>query len=266
MTPLEVEPRVEIHPGRGPYLLMVHGMLSSRAQWRPNLEALAGVARPVVIELLGHGRSPSPDAPEPYRPDAYVRFFERLRERLGVERWIALGQSLGAALTLRYALDHPERVAAQLLTNSTSAFADTVWAEGIRPSMQRFAESLAAGGRAALEEMPLHPRNARRIAPDVHAALLADAELHDPAGVARTATDTVPHSPLAHRLGENRVPSLLLCGVREKRFEAPRRRAERDMPALEVAEIDAGHAVNLQDVQGFNARATAFLARHAAGV
>ena len=67
MSPL---PHYEVHPGRGPHLLLVHGMLSSRAQWLPNLAALAAVCRPVTLELWGHGRSPAPADPAAYHPDA----------------------------------------------------------------------------------------------------------------------------------------------------------------------------------------------------
>jgi 2-succinyl-6-hydroxy-2,4-cyclohexadiene-1-carboxylate synthase len=57
----------DIHDGTGPYVLMVHGFLSSRAQWRPNLAALACVTRPVVLELWGHARSPAPEELALYR-------------------------------------------------------------------------------------------------------------------------------------------------------------------------------------------------------
>ena len=50
-----VTPYREAHPGSGPFLLLVHGFLCSRAQWTPNLEALGAVCRPVVVELYGHG-------------------------------------------------------------------------------------------------------------------------------------------------------------------------------------------------------------------
>src|SRR5271170_4917873 len=110
---------VEIHGDGGkPYLLLVHGLLSSRAQWRPNLRALSAVSTPVVVELLGHGRSSSPAASEAYSVAAYVRRFEALRERLGVERWFICGQSFGAGLTIRYALEHPERIVGQIFTNT----------------------------------------------------------------------------------------------------------------------------------------------------
>jgi hypothetical protein len=55
----------DVHAGTGPYMLLVHGFLSSRSQWRLNLAALAGVVRPVVVELWGHGRSPAPTDPVP---------------------------------------------------------------------------------------------------------------------------------------------------------------------------------------------------------
>ena len=88
-------PHYEVHPGRGPYLLLVHGVISSREQWCLNLAELAEVSRPVVVELLGHGRSPAPAELAAYHPDRYVEAFEQIRAELGAERWIALGQSLG---------------------------------------------------------------------------------------------------------------------------------------------------------------------------
>lgn len=40
-----------------------------------------------------------------------VRDIERLREHLGVDRWLLFGGSWGSTLTLAYAEQHPERVA-----------------------------------------------------------------------------------------------------------------------------------------------------------
>ena len=48
----------DVHDGHGRFLLMVHGFLSGRSQWASNIDALSQVARPVVIELWGHGTSP----------------------------------------------------------------------------------------------------------------------------------------------------------------------------------------------------------------
>ncbi len=206
-----------------------------------------------MVELWGHGRSPSPEDPALYHPDAYVSAFEAIRGELGADRWLVCGQSLGAALTLRYALAHPERVLRQVFTNSVSALAEEEWVVQRRAAAGRLAAALAEGGREALERMPIHPARARRIPPAAHRALLEDAALLDPDGVARALQYTIPDSSVRELVSTNRVPALLVYGEREKRFLPHREFAERAMPHLETVGLDAGHAVNLEAAEGFDA-------------
>mgnify|MGYP003393949992 CR=1 FL=1 len=252
----------DVHDGQGPYILLVHGFLSSRAQWAPNLAALAQVTRPVVVELLGHGRSPGPDDPLSYHPEAYVAVFEQLRQRLGAERWFVCGQSLGAALTMRYALTYPEHVLAQVFTNSSAALADAAWIDARRASALEQAESVEREGHAGLEKLRVHPIHARRLPEAVHAILLADARQHTPRGIAQTLRYTTPNAPVRARLPELQVPTLLVCGEREKRFEANRYFAEQAIPGLQVVGTAAGHAVNIEAAETFNTAVCDFVRRY----
>lgn len=236
-------------------------MLSSRAHLQPNLAALRRVARPVAVELQGHGRSLSPEDPALYQPPGYVRAFDALRAALGSERWLVCGQSLGAALTLRYALDHPDRFIAHVFTNFVSALADADWVTQTRAAAAGLANAIEQGGQAVIERLPIHPVGATRIPPATHRALLEDAALLDPGGVARTFRYTVPDSSVRERAAENRVPALLVCGEREKRFRPHREFAERTVPHLEVVGLDAGHAVNMEAADAFAAAACEFLRR-----
>lgn len=249
----------ELHPGQGPYLLLVHGYLSSRAQWLPNLEPLGRICQPVVVELWGHGRSPAPDDPALYHPNAYIEQFEALREELGAELWAICGQSLGAALTLRYALSCPEQVMAHVFTNSMSALAEEGWEERLRPLMELQARRLLEDGHRALAEHPLSPARGSRLPPEAREALLADLAISDPKGIAYTGLYTVLPSSVRGRIGDNRVPSLLVVGEREERFREPRRYAEANLPHLRVVALDAGHAVNLEAAQAFNEAVIDFL-------
>jgi pimeloyl-ACP methyl ester carboxylesterase len=251
------------YDGEGPYALLVHGFLSSRAQWMLNLDALAMVARPVVVELYGHGRSPSPDDDTAYTPESYAREFERIREALGAERWFVIGQSLGAALTLRYVFDHPERVIAHVFTNSQSALAEDGWETRVRAGMEAQRQALAADGARAIAAHPLNPARASRLPADVREALTADTRLHDPRGIAMTGMHTVPGSSVRNRVRQNAVPALLTVGEREERFAPYRAFAEAAMPLLECVGMDAGHAVNIEAAQAWNEAAVAFLRRHA---
>ncbi len=250
---------VDVHDGDGPYALFVHGILSSRAQWMLNLDALKPVCRPVVVELLGHGRSAAPDDTAPYTPDGYVSAFEAIRESLGTGRWLVVGQSLGSALTLRYSLDEPERVIAQVFTNSSSALADEAWQQRLRKMAPQIARRLEEGGTEAMAEMPIHPSKAKRMPDAVKQALVFDADLLSPRGVARSIVHTSTSSVRA-RAHENMVPTLLVAGGREKEFEEPRTFADTNMPHLETVVLDAGHAVNIQAADEFNAAVESFFA------
>jgi pimeloyl-ACP methyl ester carboxylesterase len=251
----------DVHDGRGPHALIVHGVLSSRAQWMHNLAALSTVCRPVVVELLGHGRSPAPSPPDAYTPDAYVAELERVRRSLGVDRWLVIGQSLGAALTMRYVLDHPDRAIGHVFTNSASALAGPSWQARMAETIPEVADRVEAGGLAAIEAMPQHPSHARRLPADVKAALVADTALLDPHGVASTLRHTVPASSCRARAASMTVPNLLVVGRREEGFTSARRYAEDVIPDLTVVEADAGHAVNVAAAETFDRAVVEFVGR-----
>lgn len=253
----------EVHEGRGPFILFIHGFLSSRAQWRLNLEALSQVARPVVIELWGHGRSPAPEDPALYSPESYIEKLESLRKKLGAEKWVVCGQSFGAALAMRYALTYPENVIALVFTNSSAALADEEWLEARRLTAAKQSEEIERGGLKAIERMPFHPRHAKRFPPDLLDELLADTRLHTPIGIINTMRHTIPYLPVRNLVRHLRVPSLLVCGMRERRFLPIRTFAQHSIPGLCVVEAaDAGHSVNIEAAGLFNEAVAAFVVHH----
>ena len=253
-------PYYEVHEGgSGPYMLLVHGFLSSRVQWRVNLPALKRVVRPVLLELLSHGRSPAPEVPEAYAVQAYIDAFEAIRLKLGVERWFVCGQSFGAGLATQYALEMPERVIGLVITNSISAFSPKGDPERAATQSER-ARSIEAGGKAALEGLRIHPRHAKRFPEDIKAEMVADADRIAPEGILRSISLTSPSLSIADRLGEIRVPTLLVNGTWEKRFQPMRDRAASLIPGVKVVDLPAGHSVNIEAAEGFDAAVTAFVA------
>lgn len=248
-------PHFEVHGrGRGPFLLLVHGFLSSRAQWRLNIDALAEVCRPIVLELYGHGRSPAPRDPAGYTVAAYLAAFEAIRAELGAERWFVCGQSFGGGLAIRYALAHPGCLKGLIFTNSVSALSRLDPAE-----MERRATLIEQGGRAGLESMRIHPRHARRLPPEVKAELVADAAQMAPEAIARsirvTRTDLYAGDDL-HRLA---MPVLLVNGRNEAAFQPLRDKAAAAIPNCRVADLEGGHSVNIDAAEGFNRAVAAFL-------
>ena len=253
----------DIHDGNGPYLLLLHGMLSSRAQWMPNLDALSEFSRPVVAELWGHGRSPVPDEVHHYSPDSYVEQLDLIRQDLGVERLLLGGQSLGASFTLRYAFERPQRVIAHVFTNTNSGLGQPRSAERMADLGEQI-KRVHASGTAAIREHPMVPTRNRKLSPEVRAAFEADINGMTVQGYASMVEHTQPDAPMGHRLGENSVPTLLVVGEREEGFAKLRKHAEHTMRRLEIVGLDANHAVNINQAEGFNVAARDFFLRELA--
>jgi pimeloyl-ACP methyl ester carboxylesterase len=239
---------------------MVHGFLSSRAQWRANLDGLAAFCRPVLVELLGHGRSPAPEDPGAYRVQSYMAAFEAIRQGLGAGRWLICGQSFGAGLAIQYAIEHRECTMGVIATNSISAFSPPGDAERAATQAGRL-RAIEAGGKAALEALRIHPRHARRFPEAIKAELVADAERISPAAILRSIALTSPGLSVANRLEDIPVPMLLVNGRWEKRFQPMRDRASRLIPDVEVVDLEGGHSINIEAAEAFNTAVEAFAAR-----
>ena len=259
---MEIHLHYEELAGEGPHIMMLHGMLSSRAQWDLNIGAIQRVARPVLVELLAHGRSAAPEDPEVYSPEYYVRTFEAIREKLGIKRWFLCGQSFGASLTMRYALRHPDRVIAQIFTNSSSALAGEEYLKTYRKTAEQRAQLMENGGKEGLENLPIYPGRARRLPIEARDALVRDAELLQPRGLAQTFRYSSPYLSVREEAANTTVPTLLVCGVAEKRFQPNFQFAVANIPDLKVVEVDAGHAVNIEAADIFNEAVVHWIREH----
>lgn len=240
-----------------PALLLVHGMLSSRNHWLPNL-SLSERFRVVAIDLPAHGLSPAPVSDADAKPDALVQAIELVRERLQISRWNICGQSFGAALTLRYALTFPNRVIAQVFTNANGALRDSWDASQQRRNLEQI-DDILREEHVAMRRMAYHPCHAKRFPPDLRKLLCQDADATEVSGIAKLLSQAMPHLSVRDRLSELRVPTLLVNGVWEKRFQPARQWISRAHPHIAIEDLQGGHSINIECPDGFNAAVSLFL-------
>lgn len=247
-------------PSDGRPVLFVHGILTCRAHWLLNLPAYHDAGfRSITVELFGHGSSPAPQEEAAYHPDRYSEQFSALRNLVEAERWFVVGQSLGAALTLNYAMSRPDEVIAHVVTNSHSAFGELERIRNPEAARER-AQTMIDGGIDAVMRHPLNPRRARAF-DQAHRAEFDDAMLlSTPVGIARTMMYTSPHTPLRHRLPTNPVDTLLIAGDREEAFTPAREWVETNAANFRVERVSATHAVNISAAADFNRISLQFLA------
>ena len=187
---------------------------------------------------------------------------EEIRKKLGADQWFVCGYSISAGITIRYAHTYPERIPAHLFTNSASGLAHAEQVAKWREDAEPGAKNIEAGGLAAIERIAVHPRFARRLPADIHDALLKDAKRLSPVGIANTLRQTTVHASVRDIAASNPRPAQLCHGDKEKRFADAKAWAAQNMAQLSIIDLDAGHAVNMEDSAGFNAAANAFIARH----
>lgn len=244
-----------------PALLLVHGFLSSRHHWLPNIGALSEHFRTVRVELPGHGLSPAPGEPAFYQLPNLIAELDQIRQYLQLPSWSVCGQSFGAGLTLHYALSQPKVVAAQIFTNANAALGEP-FDQPRRLAHQQRIDNIRQFGHAELLRQPYHPVHARRFPASVREQLVYDSRQIDIGAVELLLSQTAEHLNTRAVFANTRVPTLLVNGIWERRFQPSRRWAAEALPDLCVVDCEGGHAVNIECADQFNTAVVEFLQRY----
>jgi pimeloyl-ACP methyl ester carboxylesterase len=102
--------------GRGPLLVLVHGITNSSASWEPVFRLLGQHFTIIAPDLLGHGDSAKPRGD--YSLGANASLLRDLLLALGHERATIAGHSLGGGIAMQFAYQFPERVERLVLVAS----------------------------------------------------------------------------------------------------------------------------------------------------
>ncbi len=261
---LHVEDRPAVEGTVKP-LVLLHGFTGSVGSMEQSAVDLGGERRVLSIDLVGHGRSPSPRDPSAYRMDRCIGQVLDALDAQGVECADWLGYSMGGRVALSLAVRHPERVRRLVLVGASpglddpearrervradEALADRILDEGLESFVDRWMA------------LPLFASQ-RRLGEGFLAASRAQRLQTDPAGLAASlrgrGTGAMP--PLHDRLGGLARPVLLVVGEDDAKFRGVARSLEAALPdARTVVIAAAGHAAHLENPDAFRAAVHEFL-------
>lgn len=201
---------VEAGAGQPPRLIL-HGLGGSHEMWLPLLPALARSRRVIAGDHRGHGASDKPGGA--YTVDLFARDWVAALDALGVARAHVLGLSLGGAVAMRLAADHPQRVAKLILQDT--------WAHPHPDFIAQLETRLAlleggdvrAYADAAIAQV--FSDEYARTHPDVMDAYRARAAKADPAALAAAVGACVAHD-MRGALARITAPALVVVGARDR--------------------------------------------------
>lgn len=241
-----------VKEGEGFPVYLLHGAALTHSLWKPQLEVLRGRYSAIAPDLPGHGRSDPLPSSSPSIRD-YSEAVAGLMETLGTREAAVVGHSMGGAVALQLALDHPEKVRALVLANTgaklgVSPLLLQVLRENFRGAMEVGWNSMLGGkGRRREEELKELEGEMKRTRPEVG---LADFEACD-AFDCRT------------RLSEIKKP-VLIVGGRDDTLTPPWYQ-EYLHQKLEGSSLvilkEVGHLSMVEDPLSFNSALLDFLGR-----
>ncbi len=98
--------------GEGPPIVLLHGLTATRRYVTMGSRLLERSGRRVIAyDARGHGHSGRAPDPKAYGYERLARDLLAVMDSLEIERATLAGASMGAQTIIRFALDHPERVA-----------------------------------------------------------------------------------------------------------------------------------------------------------
>src|SRR5437660_2171147 len=134
--------------GEGEPLILLHGGFGSVEMFGPNVELLAAGRQVVGVDLQSHGRSPAAD--RRMRFETMADDIEALIRALGLERAAIMGFSLGGAVGLRTAIQHPDLVERLVLVSTVFK------RQGWYPEMTAGMDAMGPGTAEFLMQSPMY--------------------------------------------------------------------------------------------------------------
>jgi L-proline amide hydrolase len=252
-------------------VLLLHGGPGGTHDYLEPLEQLVATGRRAIFyDQLGCGQSDLPDDPSLFTVDLFVDEVSAVRGALELDRVHLFGNSWGGMLAMEYALTQPAGLASLVLASAPASIPQWIEetaklrAELPRDVQETLSRHEEAGTTASPEYeeacMVFYKRHVCR-ADEWPECVLRSFEFIERHGlVYRTmngpsefhVTGTLKTWSVSHRLGDIRVPTLVVTGEYDEATPAINRTVSKGIPGAEsVIYPNASHMAHVEDTDGY---------------
>lgn len=210
--------------GQGSPLLLIHGLGASCEYWRYNIRALSQGYRVYAFDLPGFGRSDK--RIDDYSLHFVGEFVASFLDTQGVDRASLVGNSLGGAVSLQFAVRYPHRLEKLVLVSSGGLGREVhlyfrflkiplwgeclAWSWGTRPGTRLTLRSIVYEPQVITDEFVDQMAELARL-PGTKEMLLSVART----GIDLRGQNMVLLEPLLRRVPEIEAPTLITWGAQD---------------------------------------------------
>lgn len=228
-------------------LVLIHGSGGDHTVWLHQCLHLKGTFNIAALDLPGHGRSEGRGEQD---VAVYVEWVREIMEALDIERPLLVGHSLGAAISLRFALTYGDRLAGIVPVGGGAVMpVNPIILEGLKtdPAAVTALAAKIAVAKCNRERLSgILNKKMSGVNPEILYGDFLACDRHDvTAGLSAIA-----------------VPTLVVCGDEDKMTPPEMSRCLRDgIPGAQCTLVPhAGHFVMLENIEAFNQAVGAFAA------
>lgn len=225
-----------VEKGKGKPVVFVHGNWTTSTSWLPVLERLPEGWRGIAYDVRGRGKTEGPD--NDYTMPELAADLSAFTDALGLDRFHLVAHSLGSAIAMQFALDHPQRI--ESLTIVAPA-----WVDGMPEVLNQ-----PDGQRAFKADKNLYSQALRFMMPaikdeDLYRRLVDEGHEQRIEATLKNIPALLNWKP-GDKLGETGVPTLVIVGEQDQLTGPTAGRATLALKAREVVMPGVGHSPNIE--------------------
>lgn len=123
----QIKINIELFPSDkedSPFIFFLHGFTGSSKDWEEIIPQLNPNYNCAAVDLIGHGKSDSPENVELYKVNSLVQQLDKVFKHFTRDKFILVGYSMGGRAALSYAAKNPENLLGLILESSSAGIAD----------------------------------------------------------------------------------------------------------------------------------------------
>jgi len=236
-------------PPSAPTVMLLHGLgATARLNWGPCFRPLSEHFRVLALDHRGHGRGLRTRR---FRLEQCADDAVAAASARGVQRFIAVGYSMGGPIASLAWRRHPEHVHGLVLCATARHFVPRVAARAARIALP-FAAAAARLAPSTARERMLERMLARIEHPKLRERVHAEFAGHDPASIIQ-ATHALSGFSSHDWIGAADVPSAVVVTTRDELVPPDRQYAlAASIPGADVYEVDGDHSACISRAEAFS--------------